>query len=92
MARADRRLHALREAHGTQVVSQWQEWAQSHALAPLFEALATQHYDPLYERSMRRSYPTLDQAPRVELHSGTAADLADAAAQVLGLHWPTPAT
>lgn len=51
-----RRLHALREVHGTQVVAQWQAWAQDHALAPLFEALATQHYDPLYARSQSGNF------------------------------------
>lgn len=50
------RLWALREAHGAQVVAQWQTWAHGHALAPLFEALATQHYDPLYARSQSGNF------------------------------------
>ena len=51
-----RRLSVLREAHGGQVVAQWQAWAHEQALAPLFEALATQHYDPLYARSQSGNF------------------------------------
>ena len=85
-------LDHLVELQGRERVKHWQALARAGRWPELIADLMAQHYDPLYERSMRRSYPTLDQAPRVELHSGTAADLADAAAQVLGLHWPTPAT
>jgi tRNA 2-selenouridine synthase len=32
----------------------------------LFEALMTEHYDPLYARSQRQNFAALPQAPRFE--------------------------
>ena len=81
----------LVELQGRERVKHWQALARGGEWPDLIGELMAQHYDPLYERSMRRSYPTLDNAPLVELHSGNAADLADAAAQVLALPWPLPA-
>jgi tRNA 2-selenouridine synthase len=64
-------LDGLVELQGRERVKHWQALARAGRWPDLIADLMAQHYDPLYERSMRRSYPTLDQAPRVELHSGT---------------------
>lgn len=50
-----------------------------------------EHYDPLYERSMQRSYPQLAAAPRIELHDGGPADLAAAASRLRALTLAAPA-
>lgn len=44
-------LDALKALHGNATVAQWQAMAQGRELRPLFEALATRHYDPAYARS-----------------------------------------
>ena len=85
-------LGNLVELQGRERVAHWQSLARAGRWPELIGDLMAQHYDPLYERSMRRSYPALDRAPRVALRSGSAADLADAAAQVLALPWPLPAS
>lgn len=59
------KLGALRELLPREVLAQWQGWALQGALAPLFEALMTRHYDPLYARSQGRQLQRLGQAPRV---------------------------
>lgn len=46
-----RQLGVLKELHGKQVITRWQEWAQEGALRPLFTELMALHYDPLYARS-----------------------------------------
>jgi tRNA 2-selenouridine synthase len=80
----------LVDLQGRDRVSQWQAHARAGRWPALIGELMALHYDPLYERSMKRSYPALDQAPRIELRSGSTADLADAAQQLLALQWPRP--
>jgi len=46
-----RRLDALRERHGHEVLQRWQGWALAGALPLLFAELAQLHYDPLYASS-----------------------------------------
>jgi tRNA 2-selenouridine synthase len=77
----------LVEMQGRERVAGWQALARAGQWPTLIGELMALHYDPLYERSMLRSYPLLDQAPRIELHSGDASDLAQAAAQVMALPW-----
>lgn len=55
-------LHGL---HANEVIAQWQAWARARELPPLFEALMTQHYDPLYARSQSRNFAHLPAAQRV---------------------------
>ncbi len=66
------KLGTLRELLPREVLTQWQTWALRRDLAPLFEALMTQHYDPLYARSQGRQLERLGQAQRVE--SGDLSD------------------
>ena len=45
----------------------------------MFASLMQLHYDPLYERSLRRSFKQLDGARVVSLHNGDTPALLDAA-------------
>ena len=56
----------MREVLPKDVLSQWQAWALQRTLPPLFEALMTQHYDPLYARSQGRQLERLGQATRID--------------------------
>lgn len=44
-------LGQLKELHGKDTIATWQQQAMQGQLAPLFEALATRHYDPAYAKS-----------------------------------------
>jgi len=44
-------LGQLKELHGKDTIATWQAQALQGQLAPLFEALATRHYDPAYAKS-----------------------------------------
>ena len=49
-------------------LKRWQGWALASKLEPLFSALMTEHYDPLYARSQGRHLAQLPQSQRVEAH------------------------
>lgn len=85
-----RLLDTLVALRGREAVRRWQALARSGQWPELVATLMAEHYDPLYERSMQRSYPGLHDAPRIELADGGAADLAAAAARVAALP-PGPA-
>jgi tRNA 2-selenouridine synthase len=72
------KLGTLREILPKETLAQWQAWALQGALPLLFEALMTQHYDPLYARSQGRQLERLGQAGRVESN-----DLSDSGIQSL---------
>jgi tRNA 2-selenouridine synthase len=77
-----RQLETLVELQGHERVAEWQALAQAGAWHVLFERLMVEHYDPSYERSMRRHYAALADAPTVALADGAVATL-DAAATAL---------
>lgn len=85
-----RLLGGLVELRGRDQVGRWQALARSGQWPELVAALMAEHYDPLYERSMRRSYPGLAQAPKIHLQCGDATELAAAATRLLAL--PDPST
>jgi tRNA 2-selenouridine synthase len=60
------RLHGL---VANETLTQWQDWARAGELAPLFEGLMRQHYDPAYARSQRGHLTQLRQAEPVEAPS-----------------------
>jgi tRNA 2-selenouridine synthase len=80
-----RRLDALRELRGTAVVESWQARAKDGLLAGVVEELLTQHYDPVYERSMQRNFAAYGQAWPLALADAAPATLAAAAAQLVSL-------
>lgn len=79
-----RLLDGLVELQGRERVKSWQAMAREGRWAELFERLMTEHYDPLYDRSMRRHFETLAQAPALTLPDGGSAALDAAVVQLLG--------
>lgn len=77
-----RLLGALVELQGRERVGAWQAMARAGEWTPLLERLMTEHYDPLYDRSMRRHFAALADAPAVALDDGSPASL-DAAVRQL---------
>ncbi len=61
------RLEALVPLCGRERVSHWQSQARTGDWRAVVSGLMREHYDPLYERSMRRSYAALADAPRLQL-------------------------
>jgi tRNA 2-selenouridine synthase len=60
-------LDSLVELRGRAVVQRWQAMARAGRWSALFDELMRDHYDPLYERSMRRNFAGLARAEPVEL-------------------------
>jgi tRNA 2-selenouridine synthase len=86
-----RLLDGLVTLRGRERVGAWQALARNGQWRELIGNLMAEHYDPLYERSMLRSYPGLPQAPRVTLHDGGPAALAEAASELLSWSSNVPA-
>jgi tRNA 2-selenouridine synthase len=76
-------LDALVELQGKERVKRWQSMARAGQWPEVFDELMREHYDPLYERSMKRNFAGLDNAARVELPDGEPAALARAARDLL---------
>jgi tRNA 2-selenouridine synthase len=79
------RLQALREHRGAAVVERWQQLARSgstQALADVVRELLEHHYDPIYDRSMARNFPALENAERLHLADATATTLQAAAVRL----------
>jgi len=72
------RLSVLTEMHGRETVQRWQAWARAHELAPLFDELMRQHYDPHYGRSQARNFHQWD----ARVHVATS-ELSDAGIEAL---------
>ena len=60
--RFDTRLAALAQLHGKSVVTRWRQWARDGSAAELAGELLDVHYDPLYERAIRRNFASYDRA------------------------------
>ncbi len=73
------RLNALRELRGADTVQRWQSDARSGRTALVVEELLSQHYDPVYERSMQRNFTQYAQALQLQLADGEPDTLAAAA-------------
>jgi tRNA 2-selenouridine synthase len=76
-------LGALTELQGKERVNRWRAMAQAAQWPELFGELMREHYDPLYERSMRRNFAGLAHAQRVALADGTQATVRAAARELL---------
>jgi tRNA 2-selenouridine synthase len=79
------RLNALRELRGNAVITRWQEQARSGDLEPVVRELLTEHYDPVYLRSMQRNFQHFQQALTLDLADALPATL-EAAARALAPH------
>jgi len=75
-------LQRLTALHGQAQVAAWTEQAESGQWSALVQSLLVSHYDPAYDRSIRRNFPQLDHAQRLQLDEISAEHL-DAAARSL---------
>ena len=76
------KLAALRELRGAAVVERWQADARAGRTAAVVEELLTEHYDPIYMRSMTRNFLHFDQARLLDLPDAAPATLHVAAEQL----------
>jgi tRNA 2-selenouridine synthase len=77
-------LQTMVELRGHERVSQWQALAREGRWAEVFEALVTEHYDPLYSRSMGQNYQGMAQATTLALADGQEKTLRETAQGLLG--------
>jgi tRNA 2-selenouridine synthase len=75
-------LDKLIALHGVERVAQWRTLIEQDHWDTLVERLLLEHYDPSYDRSMRRNFTRLEQAATVRL-SGADAQGIDEAMQAL---------
>jgi len=68
------RLQVLADFKGKALVALWQAQARAGEIAPVVQALLTQHYDPTYLQSMRRNFAQFENANTIvpQDHSSTA--------------------
>ncbi len=76
-------LEGLIPLRGHAAVEHWQQCAQQGRWREVIGELMAQHYDPMYERSMQRSFSSLDRAMVVTLRDVNAAALDAAALDLL---------
>ena len=76
-------LDALTELQGKERVKRWQAMARAASWPELFGELMREHYDPLYERSMRRNFAGLADSQQVALADGSEPALRAAASELL---------
>lgn len=76
-------LDGLVELRGRATVKQWQALALEGQWAACFGALMAEHYDPLYDRSMKRHFASLAGAPRLPVPQADAAAFDAAAVRLL---------
>lgn len=76
-----KQLKRLHEMHGAARIEAWAAMADAGQWHSLVTELLTLHYDPAYDRSMKRNYQQLDQARVVAWPDGVPAELADATAE-----------
>jgi len=76
------RLNALRELRGKVVIESWQNRARAGEWASVVQELLTEHYDPVYTRSMERNFAHFNQAQALDLADGLPATLEAAARQL----------
>ena len=76
-------LDGLVTLRGRETVARWQALARSGQWADVFGQMMTEHYDPLYGRSMDRHYGGLSQAQGVPLGDGGPQALQQAARALL---------
>jgi tRNA 2-selenouridine synthase len=85
VASFNERLNALRDLRGTAVVRRWQEQATAGQLPAVVQELLTEHYDPVYLKSMRRNYAQFEAAPTLTLTDAQGPSLQAAATTLLAM-------
>jgi tRNA 2-selenouridine synthase len=81
------RLHArltpLAKLHDKATLARWSEWARRGATAELTADLLDAHYDPSYERAIRRNFPRYRNAAVLRVDDATRATFHRLARQLL---------
>lgn len=77
-------LGLLAELHSRETLERWQAWARQGELAPLFEQLMRQHYDPLYARSQRRGVAPALRVAGASLDDAAIEDIAARLVRAVG--------
>ncbi len=78
-------LDCLVPLHGAQRVGEWKALVGDDRWLDLVGRLLVEHYDPSYDRSMRRNFGRLAEAPVVRLDGTTDAALERAAAELAAI-------
>jgi len=86
--RLAQRLEALLAHHGRANVDRWLELAHDGLWKLFVLALLHEHYDPAYDRSMKRNFVGLEDSRAVRLEGSDAAAIDAAARQLLALVEP----
>lgn len=60
------RLAPLAKLHGNATIARWSDWAEAGATSALTADLLAIHYDPSYERAIRRNFPRYRDAAVLE--------------------------
>ncbi|MCC7005463.1 MAG: tRNA 2-selenouridine(34) synthase MnmH [Ottowia sp.] len=76
-------LAFLQPLVGGKEFAQWTLLAKNKDVAPLFERLMRQHYDPAYKKSLFRNYCNIDARPCLMLNDVSPAGLAQVARDLL---------
>lgn len=76
------RLERLVPLHGHRQVEAWRAMAAAGQWEAFVESMLALHYDPAYDRSMKRNYLRVDEAPAVELRAAEAGAVAEAAGRI----------
>ena len=77
------RLEHLARLQSREVLQRWMALIDTGAWEELVLDLLLNHYDPLYQRSMHKSYPTLDDAPVLRMERLDAQSMAALAARLV---------
>ncbi len=82
-------LHGLLDKlvvlHGAKRVADWKTLIGEDRWLELVDSLLIEHYDPSYDRSMKRNFSRLEQAPVVTLHDTDEPSLQQAADALVAL-------
>lgn len=78
-----RLLDGLVELRGRETIAAWKALASAGRWAEVYAALMHEHYDPTYDRSMRRHFAGFDSAATVDLPDGGRTSLDTAALQLI---------
>jgi tRNA 2-selenouridine synthase len=77
------RLQVLAEFRGKVLVQEWQASVRAGNIAPVVQALLTQHYDPVYLQSMRRNFKQFEVSKTIAPHGYSAGAFGQLAEQIL---------
>ncbi len=77
------RLDRLAPLHGNRQVDAWKDMAVAGQWDSFVESMLALHYDPAYDRSMKRNYLRIDEANAVALHAADEPAVRDAARRTL---------